>query len=67
MKTSKHNNFTRSNVKVFNMDEIRKDVFRNLGMTPKEPNQTEKKIQIKGPSTVIKSVKNNKTSKFQKK
>ena len=63
---TKSNNWIRSNVNIFDKDEVRKDVFKNLGYIPKE-NDEPKKINVKGIDTVMKISKNQKVSKFQKK
>jgi hypothetical protein len=67
MRSSQHNHFKRSNVRLYDNDKIRKDVFKNLNMIPKDSGEEEKKIEVKGISTVVNSQKNRKTSKFQKK
>jgi len=65
MKARGSNHFTRSNVNIFQTDQIRKDVYKNYGMIPKDIDEP-KKILIKGYDTIFKSEKN-KVSKFQKK
>lgn len=63
---TKSNYWTRTNVNIFDKDDIRKDVFKNLGYIQKEEDEP-KKINIKGIGTVMKNSKNQKVSKFQKK
>jgi hypothetical protein len=65
MKSRQSNHFTRSNVNIYDKDQIRKDVYKNAGMLQKEEEEP-KKILIKGYETVMKTTKS-KVSKFQKK
>jgi hypothetical protein len=66
MKSRQSNHFIRSNVRIYDNDQIRKDVFKNSGMIPKEEGDSEKKILVKGYETVMRDEKK-KISKFQKK
>ena len=76
MKSRQSNHFIRSNVKIYDNDQIRKDVFKNSGMIPKQESCStsfpfgkegeSSKILVKGYETVMRNEKK-KISKFQKK
>lgn len=65
MKSRHNNHFIRSNVRIYDNDQIRKDVFKNSNMIPKEEGEPNK-ILVKGYETVMRNEKK-KISKFQKK
>lgn len=65
MKSRQSNHFIRSNVNIYDTDRIRKDIFKNAGLIPKEEGEPEK-ILVKGYETIMKD-KKPKVSKFQKK